>query len=794
MKPPNNITRESADSVPQIHSQDDANLLTRVKGILRSNQDLLRNAGSLLATTGVTSLFGFAFWIFAARVFSQESVGYGSAAVSAMSLLGTIGMFGLGTMLIGELPQRRSKGGLVAAALGASAAGSLVLGAGFALVSLAFGKHFVEIDGTLARIAVFSFGVALTGASLVFDEATIGLLRGGIQLTRNTVFSVAKMAVLPVTALAIHSEFGVGILFSWIIGTLISLVPAVVMIRRGGSSVLHRPDWGSLRRLSRVTMAHNWLNLTITAPPQLIPVLVTVIVSPKANAAFYIASMIVGILSMVPGHLSTVLFAIVSATPEAIAEKLRFVLRLSFGVGLAAMLVLGAGAHLILGIFGAQYANEATVPMLLLLFRYIPSVPKTQYIAVCRATGQVSRATAVMGVQSAAELISVIVGGKLDSLTGVCLGLLVVGIIEGLMTTPAVFRAAMGRLRVPVTATAPAAVYDETVIDMPAVPATADLDYQHRQNAGLAALISIATSVTPDRHAYDVITDSFPAISIPALRDSAASAAAASARGEAAPPRGRGRHRRTGPIPVSDATTFDIPAMSAEQGARADDPAYQIRQQAGLAALMALTVRPVQFLRVPPASYKVTPTCVSRLARTARLPFRYSRGPASIPPISRRISPDGSVGLSFTRPLSVKIRARPLAILGGNSTLDRGFFITIAVSAAVQPEPYALICRVSSARPVRWKCQTIAAGSYTSRCPPRITRMNMSRSSPPPDGVPAPRASSNPPRSLRAVRDIAKLAPAPKIPGEYGYSGDSSRFARKSKIRRSQTVPQPSRR
>ena len=596
MKPPNNITRESADSVPQIHSQD-ANLLTRVKGMFGNNQDLLRNAGSLLATTGVTSVFGFAYWIFAARVFSQQSVGYGSAAISAMSLLGTIGMFGLGTMLIGELPQRRSKGGLVAAALGASAIGSLVLGAGFALISLAFGKHFVEIDGTLARIAVFSFGVALTGTSLVFDEATIGLLRGGIQLTRNTVFSVAKMAVLPVTALAIHSEFGVGILFSWIIGTLISLVPAVVMIRKGGSSVRHRPDWGSLRRLSRVTMAHNWLNLTITAPPQLIPVLVTVVVSPKANAAFYIASMIVGILFMVPTHLSTVLFAVVSATPEAIAEKLRFVLRLSFGVGLAAMLVLGAGAHLILGIFGAQYAKEATLPMLLLLFRYIPSVPKTQYIAVCRATGQVSRATAVMAAQSAAELIAVIVGGKLDSLTGVCGGLLAVGIIEGLTTTPAVFRAAMGRLRLPVTATTPAAMYDETVIDMPAVPAAADLDYQRRQDAGLAALISIATSITPDKHAYDVITDSFPAISIPAVRGSAASPGdtAAGARGGSAPPRGRGRHRRTGPIPVTEATTFDLPAVPAEQAAREDDPAYRIRQQAGLAALMALAVRPVQF-------------------------------------------------------------------------------------------------------------------------------------------------------------------------------------------------------
>ena len=80
--------------------------------IWQQNQDLLRNAGSLAATTGLTSLFGFVYWILAAREFTQQAVGYGSAEISMMILLGTVGMFGFGTMLIGELPNRRSRGGL----------------------------------------------------------------------------------------------------------------------------------------------------------------------------------------------------------------------------------------------------------------------------------------------------------------------------------------------------------------------------------------------------------------------------------------------------------------------------------------------------------------------------------------------------------------------------------------------------------------------------------------------------------------------------------------------------------
>jgi O-antigen/teichoic acid export membrane protein len=560
------------------------------------NHDLLRNAGSLLATTGVTSLSGFAYWVFAARVFSQESVGYGSAAISVMTLLGTIGMFGLGTMLIGELPQRRSKGGLVAAALIASAIGSLVLGIGFTLVALLFGKHFVEIDGTLVRGVVFCVGVALTGASMVFDEATIGLLRGGIQLARNTAFSVLKMAILPAAAFAVHSMFGVGITMSWILGIILSLVPVVILIRRSGSSVLRRPDWGGLRKLTKVTMAHNWLNLAIQVPPRLIPVLVTVVVSPSANAAYYVDAMIVSFLFTVPAHLSTVLFAIASATPEVIAEKLRFVLRLSLIVGITAMVALGASAHWVLGVFGPQYAQVATVPLWLLLLTYIPAVPKTQYIAVCRATGQVSKATVVLAAQSVAELLAVGIGGRLNGLVGLCFGLLLVGILEGLMTAPAVISAALGHLRLPTadglatSAGAGSARVPETV-PMRVLDSPDYRDYQRRQNAGLAALVAIATSIKPDTKAYDFITDSFPAIrdtgSFPAVRTPAQQASAPG-----------GRHRRTGSFArltgqlrvVADLTMTDMQAVPS------DDADYRARQQAGLAALMLIARRqPSQF-------------------------------------------------------------------------------------------------------------------------------------------------------------------------------------------------------
>lgn len=415
--------------------------------VWRRHHDLLSNASTLAATTGVTSALGFAYWAIAARLFSQQAVGYGAAAISAITLLGTIGMLGMGTLLIGELPRRRARAGLVSAAVLTCGLGSLVLGLGFALLAPHISGRFAHVSGTPGQAALFAAGVVLTGVSLVFDQATIGLMRGGLQLTRNAIFAVAKLVALPAAAIIMHDQFGLGLTTSWLAGIALSMALVAIRLRFSGTSVLPRPDWGVLRGLGRTALAHNWLNLSITVPLTLIPVLVTVIVSPSANAAFYAAWTLSGFLKIVPTHLSTVLFAIAAADPQVIARKLRFTLRLSLLIGLPGMAVLGFGAHLALSMFGPGYAREATLPLWLLVIGYLPSIPKMQYIAVCRAAGRIPRAAAVMTVAAVMEVTASTIGGEYGGLKGLSFALLAVFIFEGLVTTPPVLRAAMGRGR-----------------------------------------------------------------------------------------------------------------------------------------------------------------------------------------------------------------------------------------------------------------------------------------------------------------------------------------------------------
>ena len=266
-----------------MNDQQSSGLSAKVRAALQGNRDLLRNAGSLAATTGLTSILGFVFWWVAAREFSKSEIGYGAAATNTIALLGTVGMFGLGTMMIGELPKRRERGGLFSASLITSAVGSLILGFAFPLIAEAFHARVPEMDGTPRRLVIFALGGMLTGATLVFDAGTSGMMRGGVQLWRNLAMSILKLAFLPLTAFMLHDEFGFGITISFVAGTGVSMIPAMVMLLRGGSKIWHRPDWPELRRLFRVALNHNWLNLAIVTPGRIIPVIVTLVVSPAAN-------------------------------------------------------------------------------------------------------------------------------------------------------------------------------------------------------------------------------------------------------------------------------------------------------------------------------------------------------------------------------------------------------------------------------------------------------------------------------------------------------------------------------
>lgn len=421
-----------------------------LRRVLEGHRAILSNAGSLCGTSVATSLLGFAFWWLAARLFPPSAVGYGSAAVSTMTLLSTIGMLGLGTVLIGELARRpQGSGGLVSASLLASGTASAVLALGFVLVTPYVTTRPVPFAANVYTVVLFALGVALTGVTAVLDEALLGLLLGTLDLLRNLTFCVAKLAALALVAIVVHDQFGVSILAAWVTGSVVSVLVLALLLRRRGIRVVHVPQWMVLRRLSRNAASHSWLNLVLQTPQAAIPIVATGLVSATAGGSFFVAWMIISLAYMVPTHLSTVLYAIGAADKAALQRGIRFTLRLSLLGGLIGVPLLFACASLGLHLFGTTYAELATLPLRLLAFGYFAVVFKVHYVAVCRVHGRVARAAAFMTAASLLELGAAASGAIIGDLVGLSLALLAAMSLEGMLVIRSVLRAASAHISPP---------------------------------------------------------------------------------------------------------------------------------------------------------------------------------------------------------------------------------------------------------------------------------------------------------------------------------------------------------
>jgi O-antigen/teichoic acid export membrane protein len=408
-------------------------LKARLLQTAERNRALLTNAGSMVGTTLVTSALGVAFWLVAAHNFSQDAVGVASAAVAAMTLLGFVGTLGLGTLLMGDLPRREAQHrSLINAALTVNALVGSALGLAFALIAPLLSTNLGALGESVPSTAFFAAGVGLTSLAFVLDQALIGLLHGGLQLVRNVVFALVKLLALIPIAVLVSNAGAPWIYSAWGAGICLSLAVLVrFYARRNGDSL--RPNFALLLKMRASAASHAAVNLALETADLAMPILVIMLLSASANAAFYIAWMIAGFLVMVPLSLSMVAYAIGSADAAGLAKRFRFTFAISLGFGAIANLVLLPAAGPALQIFGQGYADQATTALHVLALGVFPLTFKTHYVAIHRVERRLGTALPIVWAGTVLELGGGAVGAIAGGLTGVALGWLAGLCIEGIV-------------------------------------------------------------------------------------------------------------------------------------------------------------------------------------------------------------------------------------------------------------------------------------------------------------------------------------------------------------------------
>lgn len=393
---------------------------------------------SLVGTQALTSVLGLAFWTLAARSFTTSDVGVAGAAVAMMMLLASLGSLGLGTLLIARLPltDQGNRRVLVRTSLLAAGGTSALLGAVVPLLAVhLFGaSNLRPLVASPLTVLGFAAGTALMAVVLVLDQAVLTIGVGVLQFERNVVASVVKIGVLVLFG-ALGVTGGMGIFLAWAVGTLVSL-PLVSWRTRGGRALQadrRVADPGALKGLGRMAASHHALNTTLQAALQILPIMVTVLLSAQENAYFNTAVLVSGFVFALPYAIAISLFASASGSESEVLSRIQLTLPFSLGVSVLANIALYPLAGFVLSLFGQSYATEGVQILHALVLAGLPFVVKDHFIALRRVQGRTTEAVWLLGGFLIVELVAAAIGAHLGGTIGLCLAWVGVLMIEAVI-------------------------------------------------------------------------------------------------------------------------------------------------------------------------------------------------------------------------------------------------------------------------------------------------------------------------------------------------------------------------
>ncbi len=395
-------------------------------------------SASLVGTQALTSILGLGFWTLAARSFVTSDVGVAGAAVAMMLLLSSLGSLGLGTLLIARLPltDQGDRRVLVRTSLLTAGGTSAVLAIIVPLVAVhVFGAtNLRPLVATPLTTLGFAAGTALMAVVLVLDQAVLTIGVGILQFERNVLASVVKIGALVVFHQAGFSG-GMTIFLAWAVGTLVSL-PLVSLRTRGGWGLQTQrrlADPKALKGLGRMAASHHALNTTLQAALQILPIMVTVLLSARENAYFNTAIMVSGFVFALPYAIAISLFASASGSEREVLSRIRLTLPFSLAVSVLANLAMYPLAGFVLSLFGQSYASEGVNILRALVLAGIPFVIKDHFIALRRVQGRTTEAVYLLGGFLVVELVAAAVGAHLGGTIGLCLGWVAVLFVEAVV-------------------------------------------------------------------------------------------------------------------------------------------------------------------------------------------------------------------------------------------------------------------------------------------------------------------------------------------------------------------------
>ena len=358
-----------------------------VRGWTLATSPLYRNAFLIMGSNVASGGLGFFFYLFAANLYTPNDLGYAQSLFNTVSFLATLAVLGLGVGVLRFLPEAQDKRALINTCLTLVGLVALPIAAVFLLGIEVFLPSLDYVVADPIYPVVIVLALLAVAFAPILDQAGYALRRADLMFWRSLSTSALKVPLVVVFALfaVTAGRLGMFLAISLPLGVSVVLEGAVLLPRLLAG---YRPrpslDLREVRPIVRFSLG-NYLAATIGAADGLLllPLIIAVLgnaVGPSQAAYFQIATVVAGLLAIIPSAAFTSFLAEASqrhATPQQRHADERKAILLTLALLLPAIAGAWYFAPLILGLFGgayrASYVSGSVGALQILIFGSIPA-------------------------------------------------------------------------------------------------------------------------------------------------------------------------------------------------------------------------------------------------------------------------------------------------------------------------------------------------------------------------------------------------------------------------------------
>jgi O-antigen/teichoic acid export membrane protein len=330
---------------------------------------------ALVLSSGVSSAIGMLFWVLAARLFDQATVGVNSAALSAVTLLASASHLNLGNAILRFVPVADRRRALIAGCFAVGIGWGTVVGLAFGIGANVWAPDLVAAFGHPALIAFYLISVPIWTVFVLQDSALTAIKRAPLVLVENLAFALLKIALLVAAA-------WLGLTYGIAVGTLAATALIVVVVvsyltraLRTQTAPAHAVQPVTARDLAGFVGADYAGNVAWQTAVFGLPLIVIALTDPGGAAVYGMAWQITYALYLVASGMGKSMVAHSAAgNSAAIVRARRGMDRKAMTLILPASVVVAVGSYLILSVFGSTYAETGALLLSLLALSAIPNV------------------------------------------------------------------------------------------------------------------------------------------------------------------------------------------------------------------------------------------------------------------------------------------------------------------------------------------------------------------------------------------------------------------------------------